>query len=51
MKAAADDGHLVDDPRFAYELKLDGYRAIMRVAPNPARDVCSSCVRREAGMR
>ncbi|MFJ5984384.1 non-homologous end-joining DNA ligase [Lentzea sp. NPDC092896] len=34
MKAAADDGNLVDDPRFAYEFKLDGYRAIMRVAPN-----------------
>ncbi|MCO1574222.1 non-homologous end-joining DNA ligase [Crossiella sp. SN42] len=32
MLASPDGGKLVDDPRFAYEFKWDGYRAVMRVA-------------------
>jgi bifunctional non-homologous end joining protein LigD len=34
MLATPDGGVLPDDPRFAYEFKWDGYRAIMRVAPD-----------------
>ncbi len=34
MLASPGRGTLPDDPRFAYEYKYDGYRAIMRVAPS-----------------
>jgi bifunctional non-homologous end joining protein LigD len=34
MLASPGRGALPDDPRFAYEYKYDGYRAIMRVAPS-----------------
>jgi bifunctional non-homologous end joining protein LigD len=33
MLASPGKGALPDDPRFAYEFKYDGYRAVMRVAP------------------
>jgi bifunctional non-homologous end joining protein LigD len=34
MLATADDGRLPDDPRYSYEYKWDGYRAVMRLAPD-----------------
>jgi bifunctional non-homologous end joining protein LigD len=34
MLATSDRGRLPDDPRYAYEWKWDGYRAVMRVAPD-----------------
>jgi bifunctional non-homologous end joining protein LigD len=34
MLATPDRGRLPDDPRYAYEWKWDGYRAVMRVAPD-----------------
>lgn len=34
MLAVAGDGEVVDDPRYHYEFKWDGYRAVMRVAPD-----------------
>ncbi len=34
MLASPGRGRLPDDPRFAYEYKYDGYRAVMRVAPS-----------------
>ena len=36
MLASPDGGRLPDDPRFSYEFKWDGCRAIMRVAPDGA---------------
>lgn len=34
MLASPGEGPIVDDPRFCYEFKWDGYRAVMRVAPD-----------------
>ncbi|HWD04339.1 MAG TPA: non-homologous end-joining DNA ligase [Amycolatopsis sp.] len=34
MLATPDGGNLRDDPQYTYEFKWDGYRAIMRVAPD-----------------
>lgn len=34
MLATPDRGRLPDDPRYAYEWKWDGYRAVMRIAPD-----------------
>ena len=34
MLASPDKGRLPDDERFVYEFKMDGYRAVMRVAPD-----------------
>lgn len=34
MLAVAGDGEIVDDPRYHYEYKWDGYRAVMRIAPD-----------------
>lgn len=41
MLASPGRGVLPDDPRFAYEYKYDGYRAVMRVAPSGAMTLTS----------
>jgi bifunctional non-homologous end joining protein LigD len=41
MLASPGKGALPDDPRFAYEFKYDGYRAVMRVAPAGAMALTS----------